>query len=197
MIRIEDRIGVDSNVWLCMRERGKLVPGSHREGHNVVTVTGRNLLSKLLSWETIGTTDVPYTQRRVRWIGVGTGTQLEVTTVTQLAQATLAKASPLDYIVPINYPPDFPTSTSVEYSYEFGVSEISTAGVPVLVSEVGLFSDVNPASAGGTDDVAVGGGVLTTLDPLVATNPPVAYKTFESLTKTKDFTLEVRWTFRF
>lgn len=196
MIRLVDRIRVESNVWLCMRERGKIVPRSRREGHNVITVTGRNLMAKLLSWSTIGTTDEAFTQRRVRWIGVGTGTQLEVTTVSQLNQAVLAKASPLDYFVPINYPPNFPTSTSVEYSYEFGVSEISAGGAPVLVSEVGLFADVNPASAGGVDDTAAP-GVTTTLDPLVATNPPVAYKAFESLTKTVDFTLEVRWTFRF
>lgn len=196
MIRLSDRVGVESNVWLCMRDRGKVVPYSRREGHNVITVTGRNLMSKLLAWNVIGATDEAFTQRRVRWIGVGTGSQLEVTTVTQLNQAVLAKTSPLDYIVPISYPPSFPTSTSVEFSYEFGVAEISTGGAPVLVSEVGLFADVNPASAGGADDVAAG-GVPTTLNPIIPTYPPIAYKAFESLTKTVDFTLEVRWTFRF
>jgi hypothetical protein len=196
MIRLADRIHIESNIALCMRERGKIVPKSRRDGHNVITVTGRNMFSKVIAWSALGVTDTPFTQRRVRWIGVGAGSQLEVTTVSQLAQAVLAVASPADYLVPINAPPSFPTSTSVEFAYEFGTTEVSTGGVPVLVSEVGLFADVNPASAGGSEDVA-GGGVPTTLNPAVPTNPPISYKAFEGLTKTKDFTLEVRWTFRF
>jgi hypothetical protein len=61
-----------------------------------------------------------------------------------------------------------------------------------------MFADVLPASAGGVDDVAVDpGNVDTVLDPSVGTNPPIAYKVFEPLTKTVDFTLEIRWDIRF
>jgi hypothetical protein len=59
-------IALESNVELIMRERGKLV--GKRDGHNVFTVTGRNLLSKLISWSVIaGGGDTPFTHRRTRW----------------------------------------------------------------------------------------------------------------------------------
>lgn len=196
MTRFSDQILVESNICLCMRERGKLVPNSLREGHNVFTNTGRNLLSKLISWSAIGAADEAFTQRRVRWIGVGDGSQLETTNVSQLNQALIATGS--DYLVPVQDPATFPDSTSVQFAYEFATDEITVGGAPVIISEVGMFADINPAAtAGGTEDSEVGSGITTTLNPAVATNPPVAYKAFEGFTKTVDFTLEVRWTFRF
>lgn len=179
---------------MCLRGRGKIVPGSIREGHNVFTITGRNWLSKLCGWQTITSTDVPYTERRVRWIGVGTGSLLEVTTVSALNIPALANTT--DYIAPLQSV-EFPSSTSVRFIREFGTNEISATGVPVVVTEAGLFADVNPAAGAPTEDIAVGGGYNTTLAPTASTNPPVAYKAFEGLAKTVDFTLEVRWDFRF
>jgi len=59
-----------------------------------------------------------------------------------------------------------------------------------------LFGDVNPASGAPTEDLPwTPGG--TTLDPADGNNPPIAYKAFDGLTKTVDFTLEIRWEFRF
>ena len=55
----KEDILVEANMWLCMRERGKLVPGSIRDGHNAFTVTGKNWLSKLVAWSTVGPTDIP------------------------------------------------------------------------------------------------------------------------------------------
>lgn len=196
MNRIIESIPVHSNLWACMRERGKLVPGSRREGHNVFTNNGKNWLSKLVAWNTIAGADEAYTHRRVRWMGVGTGSQLEVANVVSLAQAIVADSLG-NYLLPISYPQTFPTSTSVQFIREFGVNEITLTGAPVIVTEVGLFVDVNDADNQGTEDVAVGGGVFTTLDPEVPTNAPVAYKSFEALTKTVDFSLEFRWEFRF
>jgi hypothetical protein len=110
---------------------------------------------------------------------------------------TPALVTSTDYLVTVQSV-TFPTSTSVQFIREFGLSEITVAGLPVTVTEAGLFADVNPATAGGTEDVAVDPGTIdTTLDPSVSTNPPIAYKAFEGLTKTVDFTLEVRWEFRF
>lgn len=187
-------IGIESNFSALLRRGGKIVPGSRREGHNVFTVTGRNLLSKLLAWQTIGATDIPFTRRRLRWIGVGTGSQLEVTTVAALAQPQLTNST--DYLVALS-PPEFPTPTSVVFIREFGTGEISPSG-PVVVSEAGLFADVNPAAGAPEEDEPVDPGVYnTTLDPTFASNAPAAYKAFEGLTKTPDFTLEIRWELRF
>src|SRR3989304_5181081 len=41
-------------VKLLMRERGKIVPGSLREGHNIWTNTGRECLARLMSLESPG-----------------------------------------------------------------------------------------------------------------------------------------------
>jgi hypothetical protein len=100
---------VHSNVDLFLRERGKLV--SSRAGHNVFTVTGRNMLSKLISWQTFAAVDIPFTNRRIRWIGVGIGSQLEVTTVAALNQPVLADSGG-NYLSAIQSA-EFPTSTSV------------------------------------------------------------------------------------
>lgn len=203
MLLIDDLrdIGIDANMSLFMTERGKIVPGSRREGHNVFTITGRNLLSKLVAWQTIGSTDTPYTHRRARWIGVGNGTQLEVTTVAQLEGPLVANASG-DYIVPLQSV-EFPNSTSVRLIKEFSTSEITISSTPVVVTEAGLFADVNPAIYGGgapyqgTEDTPYGGGVNTILWSENANNAPIAYKAFEAITKTVDFTLVIRWDLRF
>jgi hypothetical protein len=181
-----------ANVELLLRERGKLI--ERREGHNVFTVTGRNLLSKLIAWSTIAGTDIPFTHRRTRWIGVGIGSLLEVTTVSALAQPQLV--TPTNYLVPLQTV-EFPTSTSVRFIKEFSTSEINVLGTPVTITEAGLFADVSPGNAGGTEDVGHTLPTDTTLDPTLGTNPPIAYKSFEGLTKTVDFTLEIRWDFRF
>jgi hypothetical protein len=198
-MRLDADIGVVGNFEACLRHNGKLVRGSRRLGHNIFTVTGRNFLAKLVSWHTVGAADVPYTQRRVRWIGLGTGTQLEAPTVTSLNHATLATAA--NYLVPIQAV-EFPTSSSVRFIKEFSLTEITLSSTLVSITEAGLFADVSPAQPGnpndGYDDVAHDPGIVdTVLNPASATNPPVAYKAFEGIAKTVDFTLEIRWDFRF
>jgi len=191
-------IAIHANVSLLLRERGKLV--TTREGHNVFTFTGRNLLSKLLAWETVAGVDIPYTNRRVRWMGVGIGTQLEVTTVEGLNSPW--KATDSDYLVGIQET-TFPTSTSVRFTTEFGTTLISRPD-PVAVTEAGLFADVSPAKLtgtgirNGTEDRGYGGDDShTVLSPVSGISAPIAYKAFEPLTKTVDFTLTIRWDFRF
>lgn len=184
-------IGINANFELLLRERGKII--QRREGHNVFTVTGRNLLSKLMSWQTLGPPDVPYTHRRMRWFGVGTGSQLEVTSIVSLAAP--ARVTVTDYLAGITGV-EFPTSTSVRFSREFSNSEISIGGSPVIITEAAMYADVNPASMGGTEDVEYTTGGGTTLNPTLGTNPPVVYKTFDGITKTVDFSMELRWEFR-
>jgi hypothetical protein len=194
MLRFTEDIEITSNVFLCMRERGKLVPGSHREGHNVFTSTGRSILSRLIAWQTIGTPDVPYTHKRMRWMAVGSGTQLEAVNVSSLkSPLPVLGSSYLSEIQSI----EFLDSTSVRFIKSFGTSEVTFSSTPVPITEAGIFADVNPATMGGIEDSAVGGGYNSTLSPVVSTYPPSAYKAFEVLTKTQDFTLEIQWDFRF
>lgn len=191
---LKDDIGIHCNFYALMRERGKLVPGSRRVGHNVFTTSGRNFLSKLISWQTIAGTDIPFTNRRVRWVGLGIGSQLEASSVSALV--TPALATPTNFLVPIDAV-EFPTSTSVRFIKEFALADITILGTPVAITEAGLFADVSPAQPGGTEDVAHDPGVVDTiLNPALGVNSPVAYKAFGALTKTIDFTLEIRWDLR-
>jgi hypothetical protein len=193
-------ISVDANMFVHMRERGKVVPWSRREGHNVFTLTGKNWLTKLIAWNSIADpstgNDFPYTNRRVRWIGVGSGAQLEVQTVSALVNPVLSTGAG-EYIVPLDSA-TFVTSTSVRFSREFASNEISITGVPVSVSEAGLFADVNPAGTSyAAEDSPYTPSAKTVLDPTAQYNPPIAYNAFEALPKTVDFTLIVEWEFRF
>lgn len=198
MRTIED-VAVLSNFYAVMREGGKVVPGSHREGHNIFTTTGRNWLAKLTAWYSTALGDTPFTRRRVRWIGIGRGSQAESASVSQLATPVLVTVT--NYLAPIQAV-EFPTSTSVRFIKEFLLNEITVSPTPVVITEAGLFADVNPAVTGtstdGSEDVPIDLGVVDTIfNPAISTNPPVAYKSFEPLSKTVDFTLEVRWDFRF
>lgn len=198
MNRLNDIIEVRHNLSIEVRERGKLV--SNWSGHNVFTNTGRDWLARLSAWQTIGSPDTPFTNRRVRWMGLGTGTQSEVATVTSVV--TPAQITVGTYLGAIQRA-EFPTSNSVEFIRSFGTAEISlpAQGLPVVpITEAGLFVDVLPASAStGVDDAAVGGGspTDTTLNPTVVVNAPIAYKTFPVINKTVDFTLLIRWTLTF
>lgn len=195
---VSDRIGIEANFEARLFERGKYVWGSLREGHNVFTTVGRDWLAHLSAWQTVGGGgDVPFTNRRVRWMGLGTGTQLEVEGVTALNAPTPVTTGV--YLGAVQEA-TFPTTTSVEFVKEFGTGEISLPGdgLPIVaVTEAGLFVDVFPVSTnGGVDDSAVGAGD-TTLNVLFATNAPIAYHTFEEINKTVDFSLVIRWTLIF
>jgi hypothetical protein len=198
-MRVTSDIQVVGNFEALMRCRGRIVAGSKREGHNIFTVSGRNWLTKLISWRTIAVNDIPYTHRRIRWIGMGKGSQLEAPTVAALADPVLASSA--QYLVPLQIV-EFPTSSSVRFIKEFTLGEITVSNTPVGISEAGLFVDVNPAEPGnlndGYEDAAYTPGLVNTvLNPAVATNTPVAYKAFEGMTKTVDFSLEIRWDLRF
>ena len=165
-----------SNVRLLMRERGKIVPGSLREGHNVFTTIGQELLTQLMVWSVIDVADIPYSQKRLRWIGLGSSTQPETEDVVRLV-------NPLEittgvYLAELGTP-TFPTATSMRVVKEFAEDELSITD-PVIIREVGLLMDVNAG-----------------LDPEDPANEVSFYKTYEGLVKTQDFTLEIRWDLRF
>jgi hypothetical protein len=191
--RLED-IQVSVNVELLMRERGKVVPGSRRIGHNILTTFGKNWLSKLVGWSAFGT-DVPFTNRRVRWMGVGGDAQEEVPGIVSLGDPL--RYDEINYLAQLDSV-EFPTTSSVRFNRTFSENEITTVpGVPVEIREIGLFADVIPGTSGASED---SGHTLASdpiLNPAVPTHTPVAYKSFELITKTQDFVLEAQWDFRF
>ena len=198
MLRLKEDFQVESNFWaaLVLPKTRRVVKSSIREGHNVFTTVGRDWLSRLVVWNVIGSPDQPVTSRRLRWMGVGTGTQLEVEGVTSLVAPVLVDQSG-HYIAALQTY-DFPATGRVRVYKEFSTGEISTPGNPVVaVTEAGLFVDVFPVSTlGGSDDSAIG-GENTTLNRSTQFNAPVAYHTFNAINKTADFNLLIRWELRF
>lgn len=178
-------------VKLLMRERGKIVRGSHREGHNVWTNTGREYLPLLMSYSAAAT---PFRSDRVSYLGVGTSSFIEDAGVLHLANPVAYVGSTFlaPLIVGAGEPsfPLTPTRTTVRYRYVFGETEITTTpGSQVFVSELGLFTDGDPLAGN-----AVG---RNTSLAVAGPQAPVAYKSFEPVGKTSALELEVAWEIRF
>lgn len=186
-----DKSIVEVKGWvkLVLRERGKIVPGSHREDHNIWTNTGREYLALLMSLASAGT---PFRTDSIAYIGVGIGSQIE-------SAGVLFLASPVAYttglfLASLDIPPTFPlspTRTTVRYHRTFAENEITiTTGSQVNISELGLFTNGDPASSytpgSRNPSIAVAGA-----------QSPAAYKTFEPVGKTDALQLEVSWEIRF
>ncbi len=182
-------IEVEGWVKILMRERGKIVPHSHREGHNIWTNIGREYLAMLMSLQTAPTTS--YRNDRVAYIGVGTGSQIEEAGI-------LSLITPIAYIsgqflAALDVPPTFPltpTRTTVKYHRVFAENEITlSSGSTVNISEMGLFTN------GRQSDYVVGSRDTTLAN--ASSQSPVAYKSFEPLGKTDSLQLEISWEIRF
>lgn len=207
MIRIADTIEVKSNVYLTMRERGKIT--AKREGHNIWLNTGREYLAELISYLSFSP-DTTERDDRVKYMGFGIGgtRQLALTaantapvvtaypgtnlqtdtdpTVIQIERPVRVSGSTLTYpgqagdawIGQVQAPPVHPVATQTTFRRVFTQTEISYSSlVSIPLSEVALFT----AAA----------------DPENFKNIAIAYDTFDTLSKTGAFDLEVVWTIKF
>lgn len=178
-------------VKMVMRERGKIVKGSHREGRNIWTNTGREYLALHQSLDPTALTPTPYRVDNVAYIGVGTGSQVEGTSVlnlvTPVAYAGGTFLAALD-------PPSFPLTpvrTTVEYHRLFAENEITLSlGSQVDVSELGLFTDGDPTTSRAS-------GPRNTALSVASSQNPLAYKVVEPVKKTDELELEIFWQIRF
>lgn len=177
-------------VKMLLRQNGKIVPGSLREGNNIWTNTGREYLSMLMSIEVVGSPGTPFRQDRIAYIGAGTGSQTVDAGVTGLINPIAYVAG--QFLAPVNTPPTFPLSpnrTVVEYRRTFSESEITTSPGTVNISELGLFTN-------GRQSDFVAGSRDTTITNAVSQSP-VAYKTFDPLGKKDSTELEIVWQIHF
>ena len=182
-------------VNVVMRERGKIVPGSRREGHNVWTNTGKEFIPMLMSLT--GWINTSFRSDRVAYIGVGDGMRIEEPSVSSLA-------SPLPYNLAgdlflarldLNTDDSFPLAplrTVIRYHRTFLENEITPDSDIVQVSEFGLFTNGNALTyvvgEGGTGrDISLANASL---------QAPVAYKAIEAVGKTNNLRLEVSWEIR-
>lgn len=176
-------------VRLQTRERGKLV--EDRAGFNIWTNTGREYLALHQSLDPTALTPTPYRVDNVAYIGVGTGSQVEGTSVlnlvTPVAYAGGTFLAALD-------PPSFPLTpvrTTVEYHRLFAENEITLSlGSQVDVSELGLFTDGDPTTSRAS-------GPRNTALSVASSQNPLAYKVVEPVKKTDELELEIFWQIRF
>ncbi|TXH10942.1 MAG: hypothetical protein E6R04_04010 [Spirochaetes bacterium] len=179
-------------VHAFCRERGKVVPGSVREGFNIWTNTGREFLALLMSIETGPTT--AFRNDRMAYIGVGTGATTEDVGVLRLV-------TPIEYqtgqfLAPLNVPPTFPLTpsrTTVRYSRTFAENEITLSpGTQVNITEMGLFTNGSPTAVPAFNPGTRQTGIAT-----AGSQSPNAYKTLEPIGKTDSLEFEVNWEIRF
>lgn len=209
-MRFIETIQVKNNLKLTMRERGKIV--GRREGHNIWLDIGREYLAHLIALASYGP-DVPQRNDRIKYMGLGIGGTRQVAPgvansppmsvaypgtnlqtdqdplVTRLERPVRIAGSttgPTDPYSPtdtwlgtIQAPPLHTTATEVTFRRLFALSEVSyLTFLSVPLSEIGLFTSLA---------IPIG-------QPY---NQPVAYDTFDTISKTGAFELETDWTVRF
>ena len=206
-MRISDRVEVRNNLKLIARERGKIV--ARRDGHNIWLNLGSEYLASLVAYASFGP-DVPERNDRIKYMGLGIGGTRQVAlgvansppcsvsypgsnaqTDTNPALTTLERPVRISggsstypglggdvWLGRVTAPAGHVVTTQVTFSRLFSLTEVSYGSfLSVPLSEIGLFTDA-----------AI---------PAVYNNTCIAYDTFDSISKTNAFDLEVEWTVRF
>lgn len=206
-MHIPETIEVKLNLSLVARERGKIV--TRRDGHNIWLDLGREYLSKLIALQSYGP-DVPFTNDRIKYLGFGIGgtrqlatgaanaapisppyvganTQTDTdTTILTLERPVRVSGSNTAYpgivgdqwVGRITAADPTTVPKQVTFSRVFTQLEISYGPfISVPLSEIGLFTSA--------------------ADPENYQNNPVAYDTFDTISKTTAIDLEVVWTIHF
>lgn len=204
---VSDLIQVKSNLRLIARERGKII--ARREGHNIFLNLGREWLAQLVAYASFGP-PVPERNDRVQYMGVGVGGNRQLAlgvanaspivtaypgtnvqtdtdpTVTKLERPVRISGSSDPYpgqggdvwLSQVTAPTVHPVATQTTFQHLFTQTDVSYSPfLTVPLSEVGLFTGAANIN--------------------VYNNTAIAYDTFDTISKTVAFELEVDWTLRF
>lgn len=210
--RIDEEIEAKSNLFLTIRDRGKII--DKRAGHNIWLNLGREYLPQLIAYSSFSPL-TPERNDRVRYMGLGIGgsrqiapaianapplggptpqndyagtnSQLDTdSTVTRLERPIRLSGGATPYpglagdawLGQIQAPATHTTATEVTFVRLFTQLEISYSPyLTVPLSEIMLFTSA--------------------ADPGLYNNTGIAYDTFDTLSKTNAFELEVAWTIKF
>lgn len=206
-MRLADVVQVRSNLELIFRERGKIM--ARRVGHNIWLNLGREYLASLICYSSFSPV-TPERNDRIAYMGLGIGGNRQVApsvantppmsisypgsnaltdtdpTVTRLERPVRLSGSADPYpgqgadvwLGQVQAPVVHPSSTQSTFSRLFTQLDISYGTfLSVPLSEVGLFTYA--------------------ANPLVYNNTAVAFDTFDTLSKTTAFELQIDWTVRF
>lgn len=194
---LPQNVYVEGFVSMVCRERGKIVPGTRREGKNIVTLAGREFYARVASYASYS----PLAKARldgVRYVGFGLGTTPEVSSVSKLVSPIAYDLSGGGLFLAELAIPTYPFQTAgtfgtvARYTREFAELELSTSGT-VSLTEAGLYTDGSPTAA--PTPFAPGTRNLTLAQATF--QAPNAYRTFEPLPKTQKFVLQIAWEIRF
>jgi len=207
MLRLTTDIEVKYNLQLTTRERGKLV--DQRDVHNIFLDLGREWLAQLVSYQSLSP-DVPFRNDRVRYMGFGIGGNRQLA----LAQANNPPINP-PYSGPNTQTDTDPLITTMERPVRISGSTTAYPGiagdqwvglvgsadpltVPTQVTFRRLFT-LSEISYGPYTSVPISevGLFTSAADPNNHQNTMIAYDTFDTISKTSAFELEVVWTLRF
>jgi len=202
-------VEAESNLSLTMRERGKLTGAPWRRVHNIWLNLGREYLASLICYTSFSPL-TPERDDRVRYMGLGIGGSRQIApgvantapivtaypgsnaqvdtdpNISRLERPVRLSGGSAAYpgtisdvwLGQVQAPATAPDSTSRTFNRLFGQLDISYAPfLSVPVSEVGLFTNA--------------------ANPNIYNNTMIAYDTFDTLSKTDAFELEVSWTIRF
>ena len=176
------------NVRIVVRERGKIKKVV--EGHNVWTNSGREYSAQRKILRVDGT---PYRADYIDYIGLGNGAYEESVTVDRLNSPVAWNAAAGNFLRPIerdrtSFPLE-PSRTAVRLIRSYAEAEISYDGAAVQITEAGLFTNGDPAQ------LWAPGTRILTLDE-AETQEPVAYHSFEPITKSPNVEIEIIWELR-
>jgi|SaaInlV_200m_DNA_6_1039755.scaffolds.fasta_scaffold02077_3 hypothetical protein len=181
---------IEGFVKIETREGGKR--RQYVEGKNIWTLTGREYLSELIALRVVTPRDT-FRNDRIAFIGMGGGSQAEVANISSLVDPL--PYAPAEFLARVKTPATFPASasssarTAVRFVREYGQTELSL-GATAILTEAGLFTDGDPDSDWDTSSPITGFSASSD-------RAPMAYKTFEPVSKTSAFTLRVIWEVRF
>jgi hypothetical protein len=205
--RFVETVEVRNNLVLTARERGKIV--ARREGHNIWLNLGREYLASLIDYISFSPL-TPERNDRIQYMGVGIGGTRQLAlgvansppcsvsypgsnaqtdtdpTITTLERPVRVSGGSSTYpglggdvwLGQVQAPATHGTATEVTFNWLMQDTDVSYSPfLTVPLSEVMLF----------TADA----------EPSIYNNTGVAYDTFDTLSKTNAFDLEIAWTVRF
>lgn len=168
-------------VRIVAYERGK--KKFTREGFNIWTREGRAYSAMNRAYASY-TPDVAKRTDKIKYIGIGSGTTPEVSTVSRLVTPVAYNVGG-DFLATLDIPTFNVDSTEVTFTRTFATNEISVAGT-VVVREIGIYTDgIAPTFVPGTRPITLAAA---------SSQVPMGYKTFEPFPKTTDLTLVVSYT---
>lgn len=169
-------------------------------GNNIWTTTGRQFLSDLVRYSDYSN-DTKVRQDRIAYLGVGLGTQVASINILSLVEPTpfegttfLAKMDSSSSASGVDNSGN--PYTAVTFVRNFTAAQLldfDNSNGPLVLREVGLYTDGDQ-----NNDFAVGN--IESVNSMSGQTPgfaPVAYKTFEPITKTGDYSLRITWQVRF